>query len=36
MRPEVETARKKLPGVLRELAELVPELRKQEVKYVIF
>ena len=36
MRPEVETARKNLPGVLRELAELIPELRKQEVKYVIF
>ena len=36
MRPEVETARKNLPGVLKELAELVPELRKQEVKYVIF
>ena len=36
MRPDVKDARRKLPEVLRGLAELVPILRKQEVPYVIF
>ncbi|MBO4647164.1 MAG: hypothetical protein J5806_03295 [Lentisphaeria bacterium] len=36
MRPQVEAARKNLPGVLLDLAALIPVLRKQEVPYVIF
>ncbi len=36
MRPDVTAARRKLPDMLHALAELVPELRKQEVPYVIF